>query len=123
MKPTFTNTLKTLMLGGAFALAANQTSQAAALPEAPAGASPVDGIVTYDDASLTATFTPIANLAVGTAYTATITTGMKDSARPVALPAHGLARVEARLPGDRLAGTVLRSDLHRRLIRLEGGSK
>ena len=44
-----------------------------------AGASPVDGIVTYDDASLTATFTPIANLAVGTAYTATITTGMKDS--------------------------------------------
>ena len=42
MKPTFTNTLKTLMLGGAFALAANQTTQAAALPEAPAGASQVD---------------------------------------------------------------------------------
>lgn len=41
MKPTFTNTLKTLMLGGAFALAANQASQAAA-SAAPAGESPVD---------------------------------------------------------------------------------
>ena len=32
MKPTFTNTLKTLMLGGAIALAAGQTSQAAGVP-------------------------------------------------------------------------------------------
>lgn len=38
MKPTFTNHLKTLMLGGAIALAANQTSQAAAV----AGESSVD---------------------------------------------------------------------------------
>jgi rSAM-associated Gly-rich repeat protein len=40
MKPTFTNHLKTLMLGGAIALAANQTSGAAAV--APTGKSSVD---------------------------------------------------------------------------------
>ena len=42
MKPTFTNHLKTLMLGGAIALAANQVSQAAAVPAAPSSESPVD---------------------------------------------------------------------------------
>jgi len=42
MKPTFTNHLKTLMLGGAMALAAGQSSPAAALPSAPANESPVD---------------------------------------------------------------------------------
>lgn len=42
MKPTFTNHLKTLMLGGAIALAANQTSQAAAVPATASGESQVD---------------------------------------------------------------------------------
>lgn len=40
MKPTFTNHLKTLMLGGAMALAAGQTSNAAAVP--PSGESSMD---------------------------------------------------------------------------------
>jgi rSAM-associated Gly-rich repeat protein len=40
MNPTFTNHLKTLMLGGAIALAAAQTSNAAVMPSA--GESPVD---------------------------------------------------------------------------------
>lgn len=39
MKPTFTNHLKTLMLGGAIALAANQASTAASTPAAPAESS------------------------------------------------------------------------------------
>ncbi len=41
MKPTFTNHLKTLMLGGAIALAASQNSQAATAP-APSAGSRVD---------------------------------------------------------------------------------
>ena len=42
MKPTFTNHLKTLMLGGAIALAATHTTQAAAVPAAPSSESQVD---------------------------------------------------------------------------------
>ncbi len=42
MKPTFTNHLKSLMLGGAIALAAGQSAKAAAIPSAPSGESPVD---------------------------------------------------------------------------------
>src|SRR3954451_21825644 len=34
------------------------------------------------------------------------TTGMRDSASPIPLPGNGLGVVEARLPGERLAGTV-----------------
>lgn len=42
MKPTFTNHLKTLMLGGAMALVAGQTSNAAAIPSSSSGESSVD---------------------------------------------------------------------------------
>jgi len=42
------------------------------------GTTPVTGTVTY--AGVTATFTPTANLAASTVYTATITTGVKDLA-------------------------------------------
>jgi hypothetical protein len=44
------------------------------------GTTPVSGTVTYDVASMTATFAPAANFAGGTPYTATVTTGVKDSA-------------------------------------------
>jgi len=40
----------------------------------------VSGVVTYDAINRIATFTPAANLAVGTTYTATITTGSSDLA-------------------------------------------
>jgi hypothetical protein len=40
----------------------------------------VTGTVTYNAASRIATFTPASNLAAGTTYTATITTGVKDLA-------------------------------------------
>jgi len=43
-----------------------------------AGTTAVSGAVTYD--GKTATFTPASNLDAGTAYTATITTGVKDKA-------------------------------------------
>ena len=42
------------------------------------GAAAVSGVVTYDAPGDTATFTPTATLALGTAYTATITTGATD---------------------------------------------
>jgi hypothetical protein len=38
----------------------------------------IAGVVSYDAATFTATFTPSATLASGTTYTATITTGVKD---------------------------------------------
>jgi hypothetical protein len=38
-----------------------------------------NGTVSYDAASRTASFTPAPNLATGTSYVATVTTGMKDS--------------------------------------------
>lgn len=44
------------------------------------GTIPVSGTVTYDATSKTATFTPAAKMAGGTQYTATITTGVQDSA-------------------------------------------
>jgi hypothetical protein len=44
------------------------------------GATPIPGTVSYDAASQTATFTPASYLAPSTTYTATITTGAKDSA-------------------------------------------
>ncbi len=44
------------------------------------GAASVPGTVTYDASSNTAKFTPTSALAVGTAYTATITTGAQDAA-------------------------------------------
>jgi len=43
-----------------------------------AGASSVAGTVSYDAASMIATFTPTTTLALSTVYTATITTGAKD---------------------------------------------
>lgn len=50
------------------------------------GGAVVAGGVTYTDAVKTATFAPTANLASGTTYTATITTGAKDLAgNPLAL--------------------------------------
>jgi len=45
-----------------------------------AGATTVDGSVTYDSVNKVATFTPSANLASSTVYTATVTTGAKDLA-------------------------------------------
>ena len=42
------------------------------------GAAAVSGVVTYDAPGDTATFTPTATLALGTAYTATITTGATE---------------------------------------------
>lgn len=42
------------------------------------GVTPVLGTVSYDTANLRATFTPNGALALGTTYTATITTGAKD---------------------------------------------
>src|SRR5450759_2341993 len=42
------------------------------------GTTPVTGVVTYS--GTTATFTPAANLAANTTYTATITTGAKNTA-------------------------------------------
>ena len=44
------------------------------------GPTSVPGTVTYDPSSNTAKFTPTSALAVGTAYTATITTGAQDAA-------------------------------------------
>ncbi len=44
------------------------------------GATPVSGTVVYVDSGATAIFTPASNLAGGTAFTATITTGAKDTA-------------------------------------------
>lgn len=44
------------------------------------GATPVAGTVAYNTTTRTAQFTPTAPLALGTAYTATVTTGAKDSA-------------------------------------------
>lgn len=43
-------------------------------------ATPVIGVVTYDAASNTAIFTPLANLAANTTFTATITAGAQDTA-------------------------------------------
>jgi hypothetical protein len=43
------------------------------------GTTPVTGQVTYDTASNTATFTPASTLALDTLYTATITTGARDT--------------------------------------------
>jgi len=45
-----------------------------------AGAAPVSGVVTLNDAGTMATFNPAADLAVSTAYTATITIGAADVA-------------------------------------------
>ncbi len=45
-----------------------------------AGSVPVTGAVSYDVATRVATFTPSANLAASTSYTATVTTGAKDLA-------------------------------------------
>jgi hypothetical protein len=42
------------------------------------GVAPVSGQVVYDAPSRAATFTPSNNLALGTAYTATVTTGGQD---------------------------------------------
>jgi hypothetical protein len=42
------------------------------------GGAAVAGVVTYDNASSTATFTPSSSLASSTSYTATITTGARD---------------------------------------------
>jgi len=44
------------------------------------GGAPVAGTVAYDEANRIARFTPTSALAVGAAYTATITTGVKDAA-------------------------------------------
>jgi hypothetical protein len=44
------------------------------------GGAPVTGLVSYDVATKTATFTPSANLAASTQYTATVTTGATDTA-------------------------------------------
>lgn len=43
------------------------------------GVTPAGGVIGYDAASKTATFTPSANLAFSTTYTVTITTGVKDT--------------------------------------------
>jgi C1A family cysteine protease len=43
------------------------------------GGSPLSGSVIYDSATQTATFTPSSNLASGTTYTVTLSTGIQDS--------------------------------------------
>lgn len=51
------------------------------------GSISVAGTVSYDSATRTATFTPSATLSGGTTYTATITTGVRDTAgNPLAAP-------------------------------------
>jgi len=45
-----------------------------------AGAAPIVGVVALNDAGTVATFTPAANLAFNTSYTATVTIGAKDIA-------------------------------------------
>jgi hypothetical protein len=45
-----------------------------------AGATPVSGSVSYNSDTYTATFTPSANLAIGTTYTATLSTTITDAA-------------------------------------------
>jgi hypothetical protein len=44
------------------------------------GSVAVAGVVSYNAATRVATFTPSANLAANTNYTATVTTGAKDTA-------------------------------------------
>jgi hypothetical protein len=41
------------------------------------GATPITGVITYDAVNHIATFTPLSNLAPGTVFTATITTGVR----------------------------------------------
>ena len=53
------------------------------------GQTPVPGIVSYDPATNTAMLSPLAPLAISTVYTATITTGAKDT-RGGALPANNV---------------------------------
>ncbi|HNU86090.1 MAG TPA: Ig-like domain-containing protein, partial [Syntrophales bacterium] len=43
------------------------------------GGVPVAGAVSYNGGTLTATFTPLSNLAYGTTYTATLTSAVQDS--------------------------------------------
>jgi Ice-binding-like/Bacterial Ig-like domain len=62
-----------------FSVAMNSTSiNGATFTLAGPGTTPVAGVVTYDAASKTATFTPSSPLALSTLYTATITTGATD---------------------------------------------
>jgi hypothetical protein len=62
-----------------FSLAMNSTSiNSATFTLTGPGTTPVAGVVTYTASSETATFTPSSALALGTLYTATITTGATD---------------------------------------------
>jgi hypothetical protein len=103
LNPTITATFSAAMTPATI-IAANFTLKA--------GAAAVAGTVTYTAASKVATFVPTASLAASTAYTATITTGVKDSAG-TALAANkvwtfttGTATVVTPPPGD-VAPTVL----------------
>ncbi|MEK6642791.1 MAG: Ig-like domain-containing protein [Planctomycetota bacterium] len=58
----------------------SSTISAASLTVVGPGATPVSGTVTYAAVGTTATFTPVSNLAANTAYTATITTAVRDLA-------------------------------------------
>jgi len=61
------------------------TTATFSLAVAGVGGAPVDGTVTYDPISQIATFTPVANLAAGTQYTATISNVVTDlSGNPLA---------------------------------------
>jgi hypothetical protein len=68
-------------LSATFSLAMNPaTIGAATFTVTGPGSSAVAGVVTYVAAGSVATFTPAANLTLGTAYTATVTTGALDLA-------------------------------------------
>ena len=70
----------TTPISGIFSTTMDTTTVVAANFALATGATAVTGSVIYDVGTKTAIFTPTANLAANTVYTATIKTGMKDSA-------------------------------------------
>jgi hypothetical protein len=73
------------------------------------GAGAIDGTVTFDAGSNTATFTPTSNLADNKTFTATITTGAKD-AEGLALASNVVWTFTTGMTADTIAPTVLSTD-------------
>jgi hypothetical protein len=73
-----------------------------------AGGTPVAASVTYDGASRTATLTPSAPLAAGTAYTATATTGLEDAAHNAMAADHTWSFTTAEAPPPPPPGGITR---------------
>ena len=86
--PTVSSTLPSgaatgVAVNGAITTTFSEAMDSATITDATftlAGAAPVLGVVALNDAGTVATFTPSANLAFNTSYTATITVGAKDVA-------------------------------------------